>query len=723
MSSDNEINNNVCQSTVFGSIGVDIIVPGAGSFLLGVTRICSCAFLLANNFWNRRRLKKYEENNLDIARGLVLPSYFPCIYSLMAIDAISGLFDIILSSKNIPERNRLRAYAWLLPIECGIFHSIFEGLAIFTLMYGAGRSSFRYSLKYAMIWGLITTAVFFTEFRLIFDVDDGTFYEENTLAAYTIFVIYNAVLLCFYLCILLIPNDILYKRPAATPYAIFNIILVLFWILMASVIRYDQMSDICGFSIAGLILIALIQPLAVWFTLMRDSQYWQGLCPDKGNPLSTVWDQIDVKTALGMSDVLTSYERDKKSKLKLLHFGLISLDNQVGFIAGGFSRVYFGQLRNEAVALKVMFAMELTAKDISEFFHEAKILQDLVHENIVGCKGVCVMPPAVAIVLERCAFGSLFDFLYKNRTFDDFSSSASQSFIQTNPSILLPYHSQSSASALAGTGGSERTSTISRPTYGDRGWGTSTQTLDDNDTIGAVDNPLAVMSNPRHSLTSSHSAIAVMDIQKASEKRSSMVRFSLQEESSHSSPYQLRPTYRASESSSNRGSSSSTKKRLAWASRRFNNFILSGFSFGKNNLKTGGIGVDPVSMSMPAAYRLTNTMRHKMMLDVIRALTHVHALGYIHSDIKSLNFLVTEDFRVKLSDMGETRHIDDPPKRDGPIIPAKNWAPPEVLSADANSMSYTMKSDIYSMSIVLVEVSCCCRHPSLTMLTERLTYA
>lgn len=74
-----------------------------------------------------------------------------------------------------------------------------------------------------------------------------------------------------------------------------------------------------------------------------------------------------------MSEVLTSYERDKKSKLSLLHFGLITIDENVGFVSGGFSRVYFGNYKHERVALKVMFAMELSSDDVVDFFTEAKV--------------------------------------------------------------------------------------------------------------------------------------------------------------------------------------------------------------------------------------------------------------------------------------------------------------------------------------------------------------
>jgi hypothetical protein len=54
--------------------------------------------------------------------------------------------------------------------------------------------------------------------------------------------------------------------------------------------------------------------------------------------------------------------------------------------------------------------------------------------------------------------------------------------------------------------------------------------------------------------------------------------------------------------------------------------------------------------------------------------------------------------------MGEARNVKDAPKRNIPPIPARNWAPPEVLFPQAKADVYTLKSDIYGLSIVLTEV-------------------
>ena len=66
--------------------------------------------------------------------------------------------------------------------------------------------------------------------------------------------------------------------------------------------------------------------------------------------------------------------------------------------------------------------------------------------------------------------------------------------------------------------------------------------------------------------------------------------------------------------------------------------------------------------------------------------------------------MVTESLQIKLADMGEARVIGSTPKRNIPPIPAINWAPPEVLDFKATADSYTVKSDVFGLSVVLSEL-------------------
>jgi serine/threonine protein kinase len=113
------------------------------------------------------------------------------------------------------------------------------------------------------------------------------------------------------------------------------------------------------------------------------------------------------------------------------------------------------------------------------------------------------------------------------------------------------------------------------------------------------------------------------------------------------------------------------------------------------------------SMCVSAAYVLSLDQRLAMMRDAATAIVFLHGRGYMHCDIKSLNFLVDERHRVKLADLGEARPINGPPKHKLPPIPARNWAPPEVLEPGAKADCYTIKSEVFGLAIVLIEVSRC----------------
>jgi serine/threonine protein kinase len=78
---------------------------------------------------------------------------------------------------------------------------------------------------------------------------------------------------------------------------------------------------------------------------------------------------------------------------------------------GSFARVYKGSYMRRPVAIKLIYAMELTVDLVRNLYREAASLGALRSRYVVGVEGVCVMPPAVAMVMELCA-GSLFNIIH-----------------------------------------------------------------------------------------------------------------------------------------------------------------------------------------------------------------------------------------------------------------------------------------------------------------------
>lgn len=751
-------------------------VPGSSSFLLGITRILSFSLLLLNDWRNRYILKRKEQNSFQVAKWLVLPSYFACIYAFMLVDFASGLCDILLSSTLADNNQRSSINNWLLPIESGLFHWILEGLAFFLMSYGAGQQGFRYALRFGLVWGIFTSVVIFFELyslRLSQNINNSNSQKiQDINLAYSMFMIYNGILLIFYLSLVSLPQNVLYKRPSMKYYAIFNLVLQVYWMTTISVVRFYRETSICGLSVLGLLFEAFGQPVIIWWTLQRDSQYWQGLLPDADNPLAAVWDQIDISTATSISEVLGYYERDRKRPLTLLHFGLINLDQKLGFIAGGFSRVYFGHLKNQKVALKVMFAMELTSDDVIEFFNEAKILRTLAHENVVKLIGVCVMPPAVAIVLEFCYYGSLFDFIHKasNKKSQDSNvtgkTGATSNSSSQNSSFSSSEGREMIQKRLVGTMNPLRDSRNS-----EKSWGISVSNTEDDihnanwnsyegsdrtsgssglrDSVSSarscnsasdtrqseyfnvnIDQSIELVTAPKtkindlklnnvHDYSDNHLSGDILRNSKSTtddtrvsypSKENDSPKFkpveisvkknfpndsshdifkekvrlptvpsaiSISENSSDTfsrtiswkSANDIRDTVSSTDgnvrsghlnsvdSSSSKYSDSSNSSQInsikkdkisisASAAAKLKNLIKAGVSFSKLGFLNNS--ADAVEAGLPPAFYVSYLIRHQMLLDCIRAIDFIHSQNYMHCDIKSLNFLVTEVILIEI---------------------------------------------------------------------------
>ncbi len=106
-------------------------------------------------------------------------------------------------------------------------------------------------------------------------------------------------------------------------------------------------------------------------------------------------------------------------------------------------------------------------------------------------------------------------------------------------------------------------------------------------------------------------------------------------------------------------------------------------------------------------------------LDACRPIAYLHSKGYIHRDIKSLNYLMSsEDFGLKLADFGLSRELPDEkqglneyPEEDDDAgiahavnmtlrVGTRQWMAPEMLERKA----YTRKADVYSLAVVLWEI-------------------
>ncbi|MFA5602142.1 MAG: Stk1 family PASTA domain-containing Ser/Thr kinase [Bacilli bacterium] len=90
-----------------------------------------------------------------------------------------------------------------------------------------------------------------------------------------------------------------------------------------------------------------------------------------------------------------------------------------------------------------------------------------------------------------------------------------------------------------------------------------------------------------------------------------------------------------------------------------------------------------------------------IMLQLTSAVAHAHESYIIHRDIKPLNILIMEDGRVKITDFGIAMALNGTQlTQTNSVMGSVHYLPPE----QANGNGATIKSDIYSLGILMYEL-------------------
>ena len=80
----------------------------------------------------------------------------------------------------------------------------------------------------------------------------------------------------------------------------------------------------------------------------------------------------------------------------------------------------------------------------------------------------------------------------------------------------------------------------------------------------------------------------------------------------------------------------------------------------------------------------------KWVFEAASGLNYLHGIHHTHRDIKSLNYLVTKDFTIKLGDLGLATEMDRTQETSG-VRGTCRWMAPEVIKEQKRSI----KSDVF----------------------------
>ncbi|NMO19897.1 serine/threonine protein kinase [Pyxidicoccus fallax] len=100
--------------------------------------------------------------------------------------------------------------------------------------------------------------------------------------------------------------------------------------------------------------------------------------------------------------------------------------------------------------------------------------------------------------------------------------------------------------------------------------------------------------------------------------------------------------------------------------------------------------------------------RERIGAEALAALAHLHRHGFLHGDVHSRNFMLTDEHRVKLIDFGLSRRIGDPAEAASvPHGGLPGFMPPERIEPGSLSISSRpgdMRSEVFQLGVLLHEV-------------------
>jgi tRNA A-37 threonylcarbamoyl transferase component Bud32 len=424
--------------------------------------------------------------------------------------------------------------------------------------------------------------------------------------------------------------------------------------------------------------------------MQLDSMFWQGLYKSNdanlNQPLLGIWDGMGRQTLAAVTDCVNLFEM---KVINIIPFNYLTIDTS-NFIAGGASRVYKGNCFqiDHIVAVKILFCMEITPERIVQFCDEATLLNSLSHPNIVTCYGVALMPPAISLVTEYCYYGSLYSFLHSYDVIRDSFRDDSYSNNNNNSNSNSNNNNNDQHQRVL------RISDVSSISF------PSSKLYDNTSSIGSKEHELSartISSQIKDSLINASYSMSSANMMKRVEDA---IGTREDNETVNGNLTNAKDFMTSKEMRFGLGPQpDQTVNRITITTITSNNINNTMHDISSNSKNSQHIFAGS-SSKLTLGNFLPLDFKVKLCYECCSGIAYLHSKGFVHNDIKSLNFLVTRDLTVKLSDLGETRLSNT--KIEAKELPTNiNWSAPEVLNG--NGQVHT-SADIWGLSLVMYEI-------------------
>lgn len=236
------------------TIGIFMFILGAIYILMSLLTI---AFIKSQEF-------KASKQDSEVVSN-IFPIFVNVLWLSALASIVAGIVVCFVPFDPINGNNILSAslYAFMSSFQ----HAVIEGIAFLLMQKGCGQYAAITAFKWTGLWTCLVFTMTFFIYKYEDDVGDA------------LEVILDLVLFIFYVALWLAPKRILFRRPAVYIYARFWAYFRFAAIIIKVLFFFRDTEDIaaCGYLFATLLLFAIFQPLICYWTLLQDSDWWQGM--------------------------------------------------------------------------------------------------------------------------------------------------------------------------------------------------------------------------------------------------------------------------------------------------------------------------------------------------------------------------------------------------------------------------------------------------------------
>lgn len=406
------------QCTALGSVTVSLGGSEDSAAVLNLVYACVAAVCTAGTLELVRRQWWRSRNNSSGRDVLILPVYIYTLACFALVYVCQGIVawfvsQIYRAGGKLEDSSRLNEGVGL-GFLYGLYRAMMEIVAVVLAQHSFGTRAIVRAGAIAGAWMLLCWAGFAVVW----------YYNHGDVAVFFVFI--NVTLVVFYGAFRFAPAKVLFRRPAASVYAGWSLVIHACFVLATSLKLGSMLETACWVNMACQFVNYGVGPVILYKTLSADSLYWQygwitaeppgaetAAVPSSSlsvtMPGTGVGREGSVTSAINAPLIARSFclsaatarelaiHLDDVRTLPILNHAFVSLSPNRVLGDGGSAKVFAGTWNSTKVAIKMCYCMEITPEAISAIVAEGAALGGIHDESVVEVYGFAVGEDCVRV--------------------------------------------------------------------------------------------------------------------------------------------------------------------------------------------------------------------------------------------------------------------------------------------------------------------------------------